>query len=179
MREDTPYTFAAGDFGFTDPHDLPADRLLAVQITTLPGAGTLTAHGAPVTGGQFISLADLTTGQVVFTPAADANGAAYATFTFQVQDDGGTANGGVALDPTPKTLTLNVTPVNDAPSFTKGSDQTVPENAGPQTVARWATAITAGPPDEAGQALTFLVSADNPAFFTTLPALAPDGTLTY
>ena len=44
--------------------------------------------------------ADITAGNLVFTPAANANGAAYASFTFQVQDDGGTANGGVDLDPT-------------------------------------------------------------------------------
>ena len=57
-----------------------------------------------------------------FTPAPNANGAAYASFTFQVQDNGGTANGGVDLDPTPNTLTVNVTPVNDAPS---GTNKTV------------------------------------------------------
>ena len=57
-----------------------------------------------------------------FTPAANANGAAYASFTFQVQDDGGTANGGVDLDPTPNTMTVNVTAVNDAPA---GTDKTV------------------------------------------------------
>jgi VCBS repeat-containing protein len=51
----------------------------------------------------------------VFTPAPNANGAAYASFTFQVQDDGGTANGGVDLDPTPNTITVNVNAVNDAP----------------------------------------------------------------
>ena len=51
----------------------------------------------------------------MFTPAANANGAGYASFTFQVQDDGGTANGGVDLDPTPRTMTINVTAVNDAP----------------------------------------------------------------
>ena len=39
----------------------------------------------------------------------------YATFTFQVQDNGGTANGGVDLDQTPNTITVNVTAVNDAP----------------------------------------------------------------
>ena len=33
-----------------------------------------------------------------------------------MQDNGGTAGGGVDLDPTPNTLTVNVTPVNDAPS---------------------------------------------------------------
>ena len=33
-----------------------------------------------------------------------------------MQDNGGTANGGVDLDPTPNTITINVTPVNDAPT---------------------------------------------------------------
>ena len=32
-------------------------------------------------------------------------------FTFQVQDDGGTANGGVDLDQSPNTITVNVDPV--------------------------------------------------------------------
>src|SRR5204862_4843282 len=52
---------------------------------------------------------------LVFPPAADAYGAPYASFTFQVQDDGGIANGGVDLDPTPRLLTINVAAVNDAP----------------------------------------------------------------
>ena len=39
-----------------------------------------------------------------------------------MQDDGGTANGGVDLDPTPNTITVNVTSVNDAPA---GTDKTV------------------------------------------------------
>jgi hypothetical protein len=42
-------------------------------------------------------------------------GTGYSKFTFQVQDDGGTANGGVDTDATPKSLTVNVTSVNDAP----------------------------------------------------------------
>ena len=54
-----------------------------------------------VTAGQFVSAADITAGLLMFTPAPGANGAAYASFTFQVQDDGGTANGGVDLDPSP------------------------------------------------------------------------------
>ena len=70
-------------------------RWLAVKITTLPGAGTLTNNGVAVTAGQFVSVADITAGLLVFTPAANANGTGYASFTFQVQDDGGTANGGV------------------------------------------------------------------------------------
>ena len=57
-----------------------------------------------------------------FTPVANANGAAYASFTFQVQDDGGTANGGVDLDASARTMTVNCTAVNDAPV---GTSQTV------------------------------------------------------
>ena len=60
-------------------------------------------------------VSSILSGQVQFTPAANANGLPYASFTFQVQDDGGTANGGVDLDPSPNTLTINVTPANAAP----------------------------------------------------------------
>ena len=51
-----------------------------------------------MTAGQFVPVADISGGMLKFTPAANANGAGYAIFTFQVQDDGGTANGGVDLD---------------------------------------------------------------------------------
>ena len=120
--EDTDYTFAAADFGFSDATDNPPNAFLAVTITTLPTAGTLTDNGTAVTAGQSITVADITAGLLKFTPAANANGTAYASFTFQVQDDGGTANGGVDLDPSPKTMTVDVTSVNDAPS---GTNKTV------------------------------------------------------
>ncbi|KAF0174482.1 MAG: outer membrane adhesin-like protein, partial [Limisphaerales bacterium] len=115
--EDTAYTFAAADFGFSDNTDTPANALKAVKITTLPAAGGLANNGVAVVAGAFVSASDISSGQLKFTPATNANGTAYASFTFQVQDDGGTANGGVDLDASPKTLTLNVTPVNDPPSF--------------------------------------------------------------
>ena len=51
-----------------------------------------------MTAGQSISVANINSGNLKFAPAANANGAGYASFTFQVQDDGGTANGGVDLD---------------------------------------------------------------------------------
>jgi hypothetical protein len=62
-----------------------------------------------------VSAANIAAGNLKFTPAGDANGAGYASFTFQVQDNGGTANGGVDLDQTPNTMTINVTAVDDAP----------------------------------------------------------------
>ena len=64
-------------------------------------AGTLLDDGVAVTLGQFIPVADLGAGKLTFAPASNANGDAYASFTFQVQDDGGTANGGVDLDRAP------------------------------------------------------------------------------
>ncbi|MCX6063129.1 MAG: InlB B-repeat-containing protein, partial [Caldiserica bacterium] len=70
-------------------------------------------------------------------------------------------------------------PVNDVPSFMKGADQTVLEDCGPETVASWATSISAGPADEAGQTLDFIVTNDNNALFSSQPAVAPDGALSY
>src|SRR6185436_14942629 len=104
--EDTDYVFTAADFGFTDPTDAAstagANVLLNVKITTLPGAGTLYLSGVAVTANQFVSVANINAGNLKFTPVANANGAGYASFTFQVRDDGGTANGGADLDATPR-----------------------------------------------------------------------------
>src|SRR6185437_16679421 len=121
-NEDTAYAFTAGDFGFSD---IDGNTLQAVKITTLPVAGTLTNNGVAVTAGSSIPIADITGGHLVFTPAANANGTGYASFTFQVQDIGATGNGGVDTDPSANTITINVTSVNDAPS---GADKTVSTN---------------------------------------------------
>ena len=120
--EDTAYTFTAADFGFTDPSDSPVNALANVKITTLPGSGSLKLSGVAVTAGQFITVANINAGNLKFTPAANANGASYASFTFQVQDDGGTANGGVDLDTSARTMTVNVTSVNDAPVGTNKTE---------------------------------------------------------
>ena len=122
VLEDGSYVFAAGDFGFGDPSDTPANAFLAVRIASLPATGALTNNGVALNVGDFVSEADIALGRLVFTPAANANGTGYASFTFQVQDDGGTASGGIDLDPTPNTLVIDVTLVNDAPA---GADNTV------------------------------------------------------
>ena len=71
--------------------------------------------GIVVTAGQVVSFADITADKLVWTPGHDAYGDDLASVTFQVRDNGGTANGGIDLDPTPNTLTFNVAEVNDAP----------------------------------------------------------------
>lgn len=126
--ENAVLTFAAADFGFTDPNDSPANQFTAVKTTTLPSAGTLADNGTAVTAGQLVAIADIVSGKLVFTPSNYTSGTNYAHFTFQVQDDGFTPNGGVILDPTPKTMTINVTNladiVNHAPIGTSGTVMT-------------------------------------------------------
>ena len=117
-----------------------------------------------------------TGGALTYTPATNANGSA--TVTIYAQDNGGTANGGSNTSAS-QTFVINVTAVNDAPGFTKGADQTVLEDAGSQTVASWATAISAGPSDEAGQTVTFIVSNNNSNLFLVPPSVSTGGALTY
>ncbi|MCA1971595.1 MAG: tandem-95 repeat protein [Caenispirillum sp.] len=150
-QEDTPYVFTVTDFGFSDPADVPANGFLAVRIASLPGAGSLTLNGVAVSAGQTVSVTDIAAGRLVFTPAPDANGAGYASFGFQVQDDGGTANGGVDLDPTPNTITIDVTPVNDAPTVTPIDLGVILED-GSRTITR--ANLLAGAGDVDGDTLT-------------------------
>lgn len=114
-------------------------------------------------------------GTLTFTLAANAYGSA--TLTVVAQDNGGTANGGDDTS-NPQSSAINVTPVNDEPSFVNGPSQTVNEDAGAQSVANWATAISAGP-NESGQTLTFITANNNNALFSAQPAVSSGGTLTY
>lgn len=116
------------------------------------------------------------TGTLGFAPATNANGSA--TITIRLKDNGGTANGGVDTSAV-ETFTITVLPVNDRPSFTRGPNQAVNEDAGPQTVNNWATNFSPGPADEAGQTLTITVTNNNNALFSAQPAVSLAGTLTY
>jgi hypothetical protein len=79
----------------------------------------------------------------------------------------------------PLTFTITIILVNHAPSFTAGANETAREDAGAQSVAGWATAISRGPANEASQNISFTAGADTPALFAVQPAIAPNGTLTY
>jgi VCBS repeat-containing protein len=105
--EDKGYTFTLASFGFTDSADNPANTLAAVTITTLPTAGALLLNNAAFAAGTSVSAADIAAGKLTFVPAN--NSTTTASFTFQVADNGGTANGGVNLDPSADTLSLVIT----------------------------------------------------------------------
>jgi gliding motility-associated-like protein len=115
-------------------------------------------------------------GTLTFTPATDAWGEA--TVTVVLQDDGGTTNGGDD-ESTAVTFTITLNDVNDAPSFTKGADVIANEDDAAQTIEGWATDLSAGPSNEAGQSLNFNVSNDNNGLFSMQPAISASGTLTF
>ena len=119
---------------------------------------------------------DATTGLLSFQTAPNAFGSA--VITASLRDNGGTANGGLDTA-APYVFTINVLPVNDAPSFTKGSNQTVAEDSGIRTVPGFASNITAGPGEGSSQTVSFLVANDNPSLFLAPPTISPTGTLTY
>ncbi|MDP3719159.1 MAG: Ig-like domain-containing protein [Acidobacteriota bacterium] len=112
-------------------------------------------------------------GTLTYQPAANTSGTALVTV--RAQDDGG----GTTNTSTAKTFTITVDGVNDAPSFTKGPDQTVAEDAAAQNVANWATAISAGAGET--QTVSFVVSNDNSTLFTAggQPQVSATGTLSY
>jgi len=118
-------------------------------------------------------------GTLTYTPAANANGTA--TVTVRIHDDGGTANGGLDTS-APQPFIINVDGVNDAPSFNAVSNPPpVPEDAGAQIVPSFATGMSAGPANEAGQTLKFYFTAiSNFGLFSKEPDIdSTTGNLTY
>jgi gliding motility-associated-like protein len=171
--EDQTLTVLVGAGLLSNDTDVDNDPL-TVTSYLVTGDATPKAVGTDViiTGKGTIKIN--ANGSYTFTPAANYNGTV-PVITYTVSDTHATSTG---------TLTLTVTPVNDAPVFTAGSNQSVLVSAGPQTVSLWATNIAPGPgtaADESGQTLTFTVIPDNIALFTTggQPAISANGTLTY
>ena len=105
---------------------------------------------------------------VRITPATNAFGSA--TITLSVTDGTSTNT---------RAFLLTVNSINDPPVFAKGTDKAVLEDAGPQTVAGWATGISPGPANEASQTVAFLVAADLPGLFAAQPAVDPSGKLSF
>jgi hypothetical protein len=189
----------------TAVNDAPSFTLTGDPATVLEDAGPQTVNGivtnmkpGPATAtdetGQALTLhvaVVSTTGGLTFTsaPAIDSSGNltyqaapnsnGTATVNVFLTDNGGTAGGGNDTSGT-QTFTITVTTVNDAPSFTiPASAPTVLEDAGARTVSGFASNILAGPPDEAGQVLTFHTSVSGNLAFTVAPTLDSTGKLTY
>lgn len=104
------------------------------------------------------------------TPAANFNG----TLTVPVKVTDGESDSAVF------NAVVDVTAVNDIPSFAKGPDLPITADGLPRTIDPWATAISTGPPDESAvQVRSFTVTTSNDAFFTVLPTVNSDGVLSF
>ena len=102
INEDTAHTFAAVEFNFADTD--PGAALASVTVVTLSAAGALTFDGGTaVATGEAVSAAAI--GTLVFTPAANANGSGYASFTFRVSDG--------THESSAYTMTVHVTALDD------------------------------------------------------------------
>ena len=127
-NEDTAYTFGAADFNFDDTDT--GDALASVTVVTLLAAGALELDGTAVTTGQSVPAADI--GKLVFTPVANGNGDAYASFTFRVHD-------GTDESASSYVMTVNVTAMNDpatgAPAISGTGQVGMVLTASPGTIA--------------------------------------------
>jgi len=133
--------------------DIDSDPLIWTVVTP-PTKGTLSGTAPNLT----------------YTPNANSNGVD--SFTFKVND--GNADSNTA------TFTLNVTPVNDAPGFTVGANQTpAVGQTGVVTVPGFITNISAGPADEVAQAVSLLVVESDTANVTSALTINASGDLSY
>jgi hypothetical protein len=105
------------------------------------------------------TITDAATGAYTYTPNADANGTD--SFTFKVNDG--------TLDSKPATVSITITPVNDAPTLNPISDVSALESAPLQTVNL--AGISAGPADENEQIVTVTATSSNPALIAN-PAVS-------
>ena len=124
--EDRAYAFTADDFGFDDAD--AGDTLASVMIVTVPALGTLALDGTAVLADDVVTKAQIDGDMLTFTPARDAHGDPYTTFTFTVND--GTVDSASAY-----TMTIDVT---DAPAPVCG----VPDIAGAGRRQIWSSTVT-------------------------------------
>ncbi|PAX53308.1 Calx-beta domain-containing protein [Brunnivagina elsteri] len=187
INEDGTLTFSKATQNAISVTDVDAGNG-AIQITMNAANGKLSLKNATNTGvntsgngtdnliltGSTLALENALDG-LTFKPTANFNGE---TFITVISNDRGNT-GAIALTDEDK-ITINVTPVNDTPSFTKGFNQTINEDAELQTISAWASKISqGGGNDEASQTLKFIVTNDKNDLFEIQPDISPDGVLSY
>src|SRR5262249_35516776 len=138
-------------------------------ITQQPAnAPALTPSGVSCPAG---GLSQTCTATVTYAPNPNFNGADL--FKFKV-------SAGAGLDSNEADVPVTVNAVNALPSFLVAARTSAAEDAGPQTVPGFASGISAGPPDESGQTLLFIVTNNtNAGLFSAAPAIDAGGTLTF
>ena len=163
----------------TLPEDLPALSYPAFFRGHAPESNQfITNLSVSVDNPALFSVGPALQTNGLLTLALAPNATGTATVSVLATDNGGTLSGGVATGS--NFFTIVVTPVNDAPSFALATTSiSVLEDSGSFTYPALATGISAGPPDEAGQAVAFAVTASSNGLFSVLPAVAANGSLSF
>jgi hypothetical protein len=151
-------------------------------VTVLSADPTLTFSSAPAV--TLSGSPGSQVGRLTFTPAPNAFGTATLQVTLTDAGSNSAPNNNTSA---PQTFTINVTPVNDAPSFTLFSTATNSSNPpvagpGPQVVPGFATFDPGSKEQSLGQIPTYtLTRLDPPAslVFATGPTIDATGTLVY
>ena len=160
----------------------------SIGAVTVNGWATVISPGAGESG-QAVSFSATNDNNALFStqPAVSSNGTltytvagtgGVATVSVTAIDNGGTENGGVNSSAV-QTFTITIVGVNNAPSFTVGPNVSVRHNVGAQSIVGWATDISAGPPDESSQTVSFSCTNTQNNLFTTQPSISPGGVLTF
>ena len=146
---------------------LDAQATGAVGVSYDSSTGTLTLAGPGSLADFQQTLRSVTYDNTKINPTADDR-----NVRFEAKNQYGPS--------APSRTLFHVLPRNHAPSFDKGPDQTVDEDAGPQVAKAWAANIDDGDPGLA-QTLSFLLGSNtNESLFAAEPAVDPaTGDLTY
>ncbi|MBK5331810.1 MAG: tandem-95 repeat protein [Ilumatobacteraceae bacterium] len=161
----TPPTATADDYSVSKSTTLVVPAITGVLANDSdPEGDALTATVVTGTTGLIFN-AD---GSFTYLPPANFVGTT--SFTYTANDP--------FFSSAPVTVTINVLPINETPSFTKGADQILASNLGAQIVTGWATAVSQGL-GESGQLVDFIATNTNNALFSAQPAVGADGTLTF
>lgn len=164
-------------FGACSPlaNDTDADGdHLTVEIVTPPAHGEALVVPNPPNGLDWLVYK---VAPDYSTLSGDLPGGLWASDSVQYRAFDGQAYSNVA------TYTFWLAAINDAPSFTPGAALITSSTAAGPVSVPWATNITAGPPNEAYQSVTFEIQSVNthgaPGMFAVAPAIDPQGTLTF
>ncbi|MEZ5942482.1 MAG: cadherin domain-containing protein [Planctomycetaceae bacterium] len=115
--EDVEFVFGTTDFAF---NDVDGDAIEQVRIDSVTGAGTLEYNGLAVTTPLEIPVANLNL--LTFVSDQDDSGPNYASLDFSVQTNS-------VWSTSSATMTINVDPINDAPTVTAPATQVLNEDA--------------------------------------------------
>jgi hypothetical protein len=161
---------AVDDSGYVRGEDSPASPLNPSPLAndSHVGAGALSITGVSA-GSHGGTLTIINNGaNVSYTPAPNFFGTEKFTYTVSNQD--GASDDGE--------ITIEVQGVNDAPTFTKGANVVIDEDAGVQIIPNWATNVSPGP-GESSQSVFFDIVTNNNQMFETLPTISANGTLQF